>query len=190
MYSSGEPLSDLTTSKKRAHDRGRSHERKTHHTSGEKQRYYSCDRYCNREQCHTKSATASCATSPTEGQETSNKQVVLVGWCWMGIFGGGEGGFDFLPLMSKRLDSDWVFTFSNSVHEKRIIKLQRNSTVVHRGSIHSSTEERAHEISTPLLSFPSVFQCKCFDFEGLEDNFEFSLLGSNGISSRLSVQLQ
>uniref|UniRef100_A0A672Z865 Voltage-dependent N-type calcium channel subunit alpha n=1 Tax=Sphaeramia orbicularis TaxID=375764 RepID=A0A672Z865_9TELE len=62
-------------SAERAHDRGRSHERKHHHSSADKQRYYSCDRYCSREHCHTKSATASCAASPSEGQETSNKQV-------------------------------------------------------------------------------------------------------------------
>uniref|UniRef100_A0A3Q3WH13 Voltage-dependent calcium channel alpha-1 subunit IQ domain-containing protein n=1 Tax=Mola mola TaxID=94237 RepID=A0A3Q3WH13_MOLML len=70
----GEPVFDLAASKKRAHDRGRSHERKYRHSSGEKQRYYSCDRYCSREHSHTKSATASCATSPSEGQETSNMQ--------------------------------------------------------------------------------------------------------------------
>uniref|UniRef100_A0AAX7V4V0 Voltage-dependent N-type calcium channel subunit alpha n=1 Tax=Astatotilapia calliptera TaxID=8154 RepID=A0AAX7V4V0_ASTCA len=59
---------------KRAHDRGRSHERKHHHSSADKQRYYSCDRYCSRGQCHSKSSTASCAGSPSEGLETSNKQ--------------------------------------------------------------------------------------------------------------------
>uniref|UniRef100_A0A8C7TZV5 Voltage-dependent N-type calcium channel subunit alpha n=1 Tax=Oncorhynchus mykiss TaxID=8022 RepID=A0A8C7TZV5_ONCMY len=57
-------------------DRGRSHERKNHSTAGEKQRYYSCDRYSSREHCHTtKSATTSCATSPSEVQEPNiNKQ--------------------------------------------------------------------------------------------------------------------
>ncbi|XP_070689588.1 calcium channel, voltage-dependent, N type, alpha 1B subunit, a [Pempheris klunzingeri] len=70
----GEPVSDTAASRERAHDRGRSHERKHHHSSADKQRYYSCDRYCSREHCHTKSATASCATSPSEGQETSIKQ--------------------------------------------------------------------------------------------------------------------
>uniref|UniRef100_A0A3B4GUJ3 Voltage-dependent N-type calcium channel subunit alpha n=1 Tax=Pundamilia nyererei TaxID=303518 RepID=A0A3B4GUJ3_9CICH len=64
-----------TTNKERAHDRGRSHERKHHHSSADKQRYYSCDRYCSRGQCHSKSSTASCAGSPSEGLETSNKQV-------------------------------------------------------------------------------------------------------------------
>uniref|UniRef100_A0A8C4HJW2 Voltage-dependent N-type calcium channel subunit alpha n=1 Tax=Dicentrarchus labrax TaxID=13489 RepID=A0A8C4HJW2_DICLA len=70
----GEPASDPAAPRERAHDRGRSHERKHHHSSADKQRYYSCDRYCSREHCHTKSATASCAASPSEGQETSNKQ--------------------------------------------------------------------------------------------------------------------
>ncbi|XP_031734152.1 voltage-dependent N-type calcium channel subunit alpha-1B-like isoform X1 [Anarrhichthys ocellatus] len=68
-----EPKSDPADSRDRGHDRGRSHERK-HHSSADKQRYYSCDRYCSREHCHTKSATASCAASPSEGQEPSNKQ--------------------------------------------------------------------------------------------------------------------
>uniref|UniRef100_A0A671YQY2 Voltage-dependent N-type calcium channel subunit alpha n=1 Tax=Sparus aurata TaxID=8175 RepID=A0A671YQY2_SPAAU len=70
----GEPASDSAASRERAHDRGRSHERKHHHSSADKQRYYSCDRYCSREHCHTKSATASCAASPSEVQETSSKQ--------------------------------------------------------------------------------------------------------------------
>ncbi|XP_016369766.1 calcium channel, voltage-dependent, N type, alpha 1B subunit, a [Sinocyclocheilus rhinocerous] len=59
----------------RPHDRGRSHERKHHSSSAEKQRYYSCDRYGRREHCPSKSAVASCATSPSEAQEASlNKQ--------------------------------------------------------------------------------------------------------------------
>ncbi|XP_054867189.1 calcium channel, voltage-dependent, N type, alpha 1B subunit, a isoform X5 [Amphiprion ocellaris] len=69
-----EPASDPAASRERAHDRGRSHERKHHHSSADKQRYYSCDRYSSREHCLTKSATASCAASPSEGQETINKQ--------------------------------------------------------------------------------------------------------------------
>uniref|UniRef100_A0AAQ4RJH7 Voltage-dependent N-type calcium channel subunit alpha n=1 Tax=Gasterosteus aculeatus aculeatus TaxID=481459 RepID=A0AAQ4RJH7_GASAC len=69
----GEPESDPATSKDRVHDRGRSHDRK-HYSSADKQRYYSCDRYCSREYCPTKSANPSCAVSPSEGQETSNKQ--------------------------------------------------------------------------------------------------------------------
>lgn len=70
-------MSDQAVSRERAHDRGRSHDRKQHHSSVDKQRYYSCDRYCSREHCHNKSATASCSASPSEGQEVSNKQV---GW--------------------------------------------------------------------------------------------------------------
>ncbi|XP_024908754.1 calcium channel, voltage-dependent, N type, alpha 1B subunit, a isoform X3 [Cynoglossus semilaevis] len=69
-----EPVSDPATSRERAHDRGRSHERKHHHSTGDKQRYYSCDRFCGREHCHSKSATASCAASPSEGLELNNKQ--------------------------------------------------------------------------------------------------------------------
>uniref|UniRef100_A0A8C9SUH5 Voltage-dependent N-type calcium channel subunit alpha n=1 Tax=Scleropages formosus TaxID=113540 RepID=A0A8C9SUH5_SCLFO len=61
--------------KERVYDRGRSHERKHHSSSSEKQRYYSCDRYGSRERCHTKSATASRAASPGEAPEASlNKQ--------------------------------------------------------------------------------------------------------------------
>uniref|UniRef100_A0A669DG30 Voltage-dependent N-type calcium channel subunit alpha n=1 Tax=Oreochromis niloticus TaxID=8128 RepID=A0A669DG30_ORENI len=71
----GSPASETTASRERAHDRGRSHERKHHHSSADKQRYYSCDRYCSRGQCRSKSSTASCAASPSEGLETSNKQV-------------------------------------------------------------------------------------------------------------------
>uniref|UniRef100_A0A3Q3J762 Voltage-dependent N-type calcium channel subunit alpha n=1 Tax=Monopterus albus TaxID=43700 RepID=A0A3Q3J762_MONAL len=70
----GEAASDQTVSRERAHDRGRSHERKHHQSSVDKQRYYSCDRYCSREHCHAKSATASCAASNSEGQDTSTKQ--------------------------------------------------------------------------------------------------------------------
>uniref|UniRef100_A0A3Q1EXX5 Voltage-dependent calcium channel alpha-1 subunit IQ domain-containing protein n=1 Tax=Acanthochromis polyacanthus TaxID=80966 RepID=A0A3Q1EXX5_9TELE len=71
----GEPASDPAASRERTHDRGRSHERKHHHSSTDKQRYYSCDRYSSREHCLTKSATASCAAPPSEGQETVNKQI-------------------------------------------------------------------------------------------------------------------
>ncbi|TRY93175.1 hypothetical protein DNTS_012861 [Danionella cerebrum] len=57
------------TPEERSHDRGRSHERKHHSSSAEKQRFYSCDRYAS------KSAMASCATSPSETQEAGlNKQ--------------------------------------------------------------------------------------------------------------------
>ncbi|KAF6733911.1 Voltage-dependent N-type calcium channel subunit alpha-1B [Oryzias melastigma] len=70
----GEPAVKTAASRERGHNRGRSHERKHHHSSTDKQRYYSCDRYCSREHSCTKSAGASCAVSPTETQETSNKQ--------------------------------------------------------------------------------------------------------------------
>ncbi|KAM6965215.1 calcium channel, voltage-dependent, N type, alpha 1B subunit, a [Aplochiton taeniatus] len=60
-----------SSSRERGQERGRSHERKHHTTSADKQRYYSCDRYGSREHCQTKSATASCATSPSEVQDTS-----------------------------------------------------------------------------------------------------------------------
>uniref|UniRef100_A0A7N6BGV2 Voltage-dependent N-type calcium channel subunit alpha n=1 Tax=Anabas testudineus TaxID=64144 RepID=A0A7N6BGV2_ANATE len=69
--------SDTAVSRERAYERGRSHEKKHHHSSKDKQRYYSCDRYCSREHCHTKSTTASSTASPSEGQEISNKQVGL-----------------------------------------------------------------------------------------------------------------
>ncbi|XP_048857068.1 calcium channel, voltage-dependent, N type, alpha 1B subunit, a isoform X1 [Brienomyrus brachyistius] len=59
------------SSRDRAHDRGRSHERKHHSASSEKQRYYSCDRYGSREHCHTKSAGASRSVSPNEAQESA-----------------------------------------------------------------------------------------------------------------------
>uniref|UniRef100_A0AAY4EQZ1 Voltage-dependent N-type calcium channel subunit alpha n=1 Tax=Denticeps clupeoides TaxID=299321 RepID=A0AAY4EQZ1_9TELE len=51
----------------REHVRGRSHDRKHHSSSGErKQRYYSCDRYGNREHCHAHSAGPSRCTSPSD----------------------------------------------------------------------------------------------------------------------------
>ncbi|XP_057208019.1 calcium channel, voltage-dependent, N type, alpha 1B subunit, a isoform X1 [Triplophysa rosa] len=59
----------------RVYDRGRSHDRKHHSSSADRQRYYSCDRYGSRDHCPSKSAVASCATSPTEAQEANlNKQ--------------------------------------------------------------------------------------------------------------------
>uniref|UniRef100_A0A3B5AUI0 Voltage-dependent calcium channel alpha-1 subunit IQ domain-containing protein n=1 Tax=Stegastes partitus TaxID=144197 RepID=A0A3B5AUI0_9TELE len=69
-----ESASDPAASRERDLERGRSYERKQNHSSADKQRYYSCDRYCSREHCLTKSATASYAVSPSEGQETVNKQ--------------------------------------------------------------------------------------------------------------------
>uniref|UniRef100_A0A3P9H3E9 Voltage-dependent N-type calcium channel subunit alpha n=1 Tax=Oryzias latipes TaxID=8090 RepID=A0A3P9H3E9_ORYLA len=68
------PAPKTAASRERAHHRGRSHERKHHHSSTDKQRYYSCDRYCSREHSYTKSAGASCAVSPTETQETSRSR--------------------------------------------------------------------------------------------------------------------
>uniref|UniRef100_A0A3Q3K4F5 Voltage-dependent N-type calcium channel subunit alpha n=1 Tax=Monopterus albus TaxID=43700 RepID=A0A3Q3K4F5_MONAL len=50
-------------------DRSRPHERRHHSSAGEKQRYYSCERYGSREPCHTKSAGPSRSTSPGKEQE-------------------------------------------------------------------------------------------------------------------------
>uniref|UniRef100_A0A665X8K2 Voltage-dependent N-type calcium channel subunit alpha n=1 Tax=Echeneis naucrates TaxID=173247 RepID=A0A665X8K2_ECHNA len=50
-------------------DRSRPHERRHHSSAGEKQRYYSCERYGSREQYHTKSAGPSRSTSPGEGPD-------------------------------------------------------------------------------------------------------------------------
>uniref|UniRef100_A0A3Q3G243 Voltage-dependent N-type calcium channel subunit alpha n=1 Tax=Labrus bergylta TaxID=56723 RepID=A0A3Q3G243_9LABR len=52
----------------RERDRSRPHERRHHSSAGEKQRYYSCERYGSGEQCHAKSAGPSRSTSPGEGQ--------------------------------------------------------------------------------------------------------------------------
>ncbi|XP_047187145.1 calcium channel, voltage-dependent, N type, alpha 1B subunit, a isoform X4 [Scophthalmus maximus] len=82
--SAGEPASDPAACRERAHDRGRSHERKHHHSSADRQRYFSCDRFCSRERCHSKSAAASCAASPGEGQETGDKQVGRAPECRVG----------------------------------------------------------------------------------------------------------
>ncbi|XP_051976308.1 probable voltage-dependent N-type calcium channel subunit alpha-1B [Xyrauchen texanus] len=66
---------EADTIEERVHDRGRSHKRRHHSSSAEKQRYYSCDRYGSRDHCNSKSAMASCATSPSETQEANlNKQ--------------------------------------------------------------------------------------------------------------------
>uniref|UniRef100_A0A671YSJ3 Voltage-dependent N-type calcium channel subunit alpha n=1 Tax=Sparus aurata TaxID=8175 RepID=A0A671YSJ3_SPAAU len=53
----------------RERDRSRPHERRHHSSAGEKQRYYSCERYGSREQCYAKSAGPSRSTSPGEGQD-------------------------------------------------------------------------------------------------------------------------
>nr|XP_015222168.1 PREDICTED: voltage-dependent N-type calcium channel subunit alpha-1B-like isoform X5 [Lepisosteus oculatus] len=68
------PLGEAT-SRDRRQDRGRSHERKHHSSSSEKQRYYSCDRYGSRDHSQTKSNTASRSTSPVDTRESGlNKQ--------------------------------------------------------------------------------------------------------------------
>uniref|UniRef100_A0AAQ4P5K6 Voltage-dependent N-type calcium channel subunit alpha n=1 Tax=Gasterosteus aculeatus aculeatus TaxID=481459 RepID=A0AAQ4P5K6_GASAC len=71
----------LSRERARERDRGRPHERRHHSSAGEKQRYYSCERYGSREQCHTKSAGPSRSTSPGEGQDAvfHGSSVVLAG---------------------------------------------------------------------------------------------------------------
>uniref|UniRef100_A0A3B4TFR4 Voltage-dependent N-type calcium channel subunit alpha n=1 Tax=Seriola dumerili TaxID=41447 RepID=A0A3B4TFR4_SERDU len=59
----------LSRERARERDRSRPHERRHHSSAGEKQRYYSCERYGSREQCHAKSAGPSRSTSPGEGQD-------------------------------------------------------------------------------------------------------------------------
>ncbi|XP_039631746.1 calcium channel, voltage-dependent, N type, alpha 1B subunit, a [Polypterus senegalus] len=53
----------------RGRERGRSHERKHHSCSSEKQRYYSCDRYSSRDYARPKSNNPSRAASPSDGHE-------------------------------------------------------------------------------------------------------------------------
>uniref|UniRef100_A0A7N8XQE1 Voltage-dependent N-type calcium channel subunit alpha n=1 Tax=Mastacembelus armatus TaxID=205130 RepID=A0A7N8XQE1_9TELE len=65
------PAEGLSRERARERDRSRPHERRHHSSAGEKQRYYSCERYGSREQCHAKSAGPSRSTSPGEGQDTS-----------------------------------------------------------------------------------------------------------------------
>uniref|UniRef100_A0A3B4GMM1 Voltage-dependent N-type calcium channel subunit alpha n=1 Tax=Pundamilia nyererei TaxID=303518 RepID=A0A3B4GMM1_9CICH len=60
----------LSRERARERDRSRPHERRHHSSAGEKQRYYSCERYGSREQSHTKSAGPSRSTSPGEGQDS------------------------------------------------------------------------------------------------------------------------
>ncbi|XP_062269228.1 voltage-dependent N-type calcium channel subunit alpha-1B-like [Platichthys flesus] len=59
----------LSRERARERDRSRPHERRHHSSAGEKQRYYSCERYGSREQCHARSAGPSRSTSPGEGQD-------------------------------------------------------------------------------------------------------------------------
>uniref|UniRef100_A0A8C2ZUW4 Voltage-dependent N-type calcium channel subunit alpha n=1 Tax=Cyclopterus lumpus TaxID=8103 RepID=A0A8C2ZUW4_CYCLU len=65
----------LSRERARERDRSRPHERRHHSSAGEKQRYYSCDRYGSREQCHTKSAGPSRSTSPGERQDHGSSVV-------------------------------------------------------------------------------------------------------------------
>uniref|UniRef100_A0A8C8GND0 Voltage-dependent N-type calcium channel subunit alpha n=1 Tax=Oncorhynchus tshawytscha TaxID=74940 RepID=A0A8C8GND0_ONCTS len=63
-------------------DRGRPQERRHHSAAGEKQRYYSCERYGGREHYHTKSAGPSRSTSPGETHDLGLfKQVSGPGAC-------------------------------------------------------------------------------------------------------------
>lgn len=61
----------LSRERARERDRSRPHERRHHSSAGEKQRYYSCERYGSREQCHTKSAGPSRSTSPGESHDVA-----------------------------------------------------------------------------------------------------------------------
>ncbi|XP_026195314.1 voltage-dependent N-type calcium channel subunit alpha-1B isoform X3 [Anabas testudineus] len=65
------PDEGLSRERARERDRSRPHERRHHSSAGEKQRYYSCERYGSMEQCHARSAGPSRSTSPGEGQEAS-----------------------------------------------------------------------------------------------------------------------
>nr|XP_054600899.1 voltage-dependent N-type calcium channel subunit alpha-1B isoform X1 [Nothobranchius furzeri] len=60
----------LSRERARERDRSRPHERRHHSSVGEKQRYYSCERYGTREQGHARSAGPSRSTSPGEGQDS------------------------------------------------------------------------------------------------------------------------
>uniref|UniRef100_A0A6Q2YEX0 Voltage-dependent N-type calcium channel subunit alpha n=1 Tax=Esox lucius TaxID=8010 RepID=A0A6Q2YEX0_ESOLU len=58
------PVDGWSRERARERDRSRPQERRHHSAAGEKQRYYSCERYGGREHCHTKSASPSRSTSP------------------------------------------------------------------------------------------------------------------------------
>uniref|UniRef100_A0A8C6KMV8 Voltage-dependent N-type calcium channel subunit alpha-1B n=1 Tax=Nothobranchius furzeri TaxID=105023 RepID=A0A8C6KMV8_NOTFU len=62
--------SSVPPERARERDRSRPHERRHHSSVGEKQRYYSCERYGTREQGHARSAGPSRSTSPGEGQDS------------------------------------------------------------------------------------------------------------------------
>lgn len=61
----------LSRERPRERDRSRPLERRHHSSAGEKQRYYSCERYGSREQAHARSAGPSRSTSPGEGQDAA-----------------------------------------------------------------------------------------------------------------------
>ncbi|XP_057674673.1 probable voltage-dependent N-type calcium channel subunit alpha-1B isoform X6 [Corythoichthys intestinalis] len=61
----------MSRERARERDRSRPHERRHHSSAGEKQRYYSCERYGSQETGHAKSAGPSRSTSPGEEQDTS-----------------------------------------------------------------------------------------------------------------------
>ncbi|XP_069465799.1 voltage-dependent N-type calcium channel subunit alpha-1B isoform X3 [Ambystoma mexicanum] len=75
-----------SSSRERKQERGRSQERK-HHSSSEKQRFYSCDRYGSREHSQPKSGDHSRTTSPNGGQEQGHNRQ-------------GSGSVNRSPLLS------------------------------------------------------------------------------------------
>uniref|UniRef100_A0A3B3V162 Voltage-dependent N-type calcium channel subunit alpha-1B n=1 Tax=Poecilia latipinna TaxID=48699 RepID=A0A3B3V162_9TELE len=60
----------LSRERARERDRSRPHERRHHSSAGEKQRYYSCERYGSREPGQARSAGPSRSTSPGESQDS------------------------------------------------------------------------------------------------------------------------
>lgn len=77
----------LSRERARERDRSRPHERRHHSSAGEKQRYYSCERYGSREMSHAKSAGPSRSTSPGEGQDTAILKQVSYSLFGFGSFG-------------------------------------------------------------------------------------------------------
>ncbi|XP_019909067.2 voltage-dependent N-type calcium channel subunit alpha-1B isoform X2 [Esox lucius] len=74
------PVDGWSRERARERDRSRPQERRHHSAAGEKQRYYSCERYGGREHCHTKSASPSRSTSPGVTHDLGLlKQSVAVG---------------------------------------------------------------------------------------------------------------
>uniref|UniRef100_A0A3P9K885 Voltage-dependent N-type calcium channel subunit alpha n=1 Tax=Oryzias latipes TaxID=8090 RepID=A0A3P9K885_ORYLA len=72
-----DPSADVFSRERpRERDRSRPLERRHHSSAGEKQRYYSCERYGSREPCQARSAGPSRSASPGEGQDSGSlKQV-------------------------------------------------------------------------------------------------------------------